>query len=105
MRPVRKNSAHRPPRVSPQAQRTKPKFEVPQEAGLPPAATWVYRAQGAAVPPPAPASTETVQSSKPGSFVIASFEVMASGVVAVAKANAMALRVMTAPFRLVSRLF
>ena len=37
--------------------------------------------------------------------MIRSFEVMASGVVAVAKANAMALRVMTAPFRLVSRLF
>jgi hypothetical protein len=105
MRPVRKSSAHRLPRVSPQAQRSKPKFDVPQEAGLPPAATWVYRAQEAAAPAPAPVNPEALESSEPGSIMIRSFEVMASGVVAVAKANAMALRVMTAPFRLVSRLF
>ena len=105
MRNVRKPSANRQPRVSPQPQRRKPKFKVPQEAGLPPVASWVYRAPEAAAPAPTTVSPEAMESSEPDSFLIGSFEIMARGFVAAAKANAVALRVMTVPFRLVSRLF
>ena len=46
-----------PPRSQAPRRKSKPKFEIPAEAGLPPAAGWVYRAADAAAGDP---STKTV---------------------------------------------
>ncbi len=111
-------SGNRPAHASHRSRKGKPKFEVPQEAGLPEAATWVYRAADDAdvsppetdirhPEPPRPESPKAEPSSeaKSDSLLSVAVDLMATGFKVFAQINAVALNVMAAPFRLMGRFF
>ena len=105
--PPTNDPKHRHSKQAPQARRkSKPKFEIPAETGLPLAPVeWVYRTDD--VPPPAPAAAAhpAKERSKITPFQAAGMGLVFVGAATVGFVSLVALGLVAAPMGIAKRLF
>jgi hypothetical protein len=106
--PPTNDPQHRHLKAAPSARRkSKPKFEVPAETGLPEAPVgWVYRADEVPAPPlpTAAAPQEPEESSKSSPYLVAGMGLFFIGVGTMGMMTLLAIGLVSAPARMAKRM-
>ncbi len=96
--PPKNDPAHRHSKPAPIRRKSKPKFEVPVEAGSPAAPVgWVYRTDEVTTPPPAAARPKAQEPRKTNPFLAAGMGLFFAGAATVGIVSLVALGLAAGP--------